>query len=89
MLTLATFFLPPNAMEKILIGVIDLLILSFYLIYFSIIIPPLGDHMPFIGISKIIIKYYVTIDYIDVFFYYQCFSTVTRSSWWRFPLFSL
>lgn len=49
LMTLATFLLSPNTTEKILIGVVDLLILSFYLIYFSIIIPRLGDHMPFIA----------------------------------------
>ena len=53
LLTIVSFFLPPNANEKILIGVINLLILSLYLLYFSAILPPMGDHMPFIGMFNL------------------------------------
>jgi len=56
LLTIVSFFLPPNATEKILIGVINLLILSLYLLYFSAILPPMGDHMPFIGMFNLKIK---------------------------------
>lgn len=53
LLTLVAFILPPNSIEKILIGLVDLLVLSIYLLYFSIILPPMGDHLPFIGICII------------------------------------
>ena len=83
-MTLATFLLSPNTTEKILIGVVDLLILSFYLIYFSIIIPRLGDHMPFIGrqknlliflhrlINKILITLNLLSNVLQLYFYYGC-----------------
>lgn len=50
-LTLVAFILPPNSTEKVLIGLVDLLILSVFLVYFSSLLPPMGDHMPHIGTS--------------------------------------
>ncbi|KAI9556764.1 hypothetical protein GHT06_016555 [Daphnia sinensis] len=47
-LTLVAFILPPNSTEKVLIGLVDLLILSVFLVYFSSLLPPMGDHMPHI-----------------------------------------
>lgn len=48
-LTLVTFALPPNSLEKVLIGSVNLLVLSIFLIYLSSLLPPMGDHMPLVG----------------------------------------
>ncbi|XP_046439059.1 acetylcholine receptor subunit alpha-like [Daphnia pulex] len=47
-LTLVTFALPPNSLEKVLIGSVNLLVLSIFLIYLSSLLPPMGDHMPLV-----------------------------------------
>ena len=88
LLTIVTFILPPNASEKIFIGLVDLIILSIYLIYFSILIPPMGDHIPFIGnfgffLSKISPFTSKTIFKQFRFIPTRLFWSVCRSSWQR------
>jgi hypothetical protein len=60
LLTLATFFLPPSSSGKITIGLLDLLILCLYLIYFAVTLPPTGSEAPLVGICISFSKNYST-----------------------------
>jgi len=65
LLTLATFFLPPKSSGKIVIGLINLLILCIYLIYFNKALPAPGNAVPlvviFVSASVILVGFSVLV----------------------------
>jgi hypothetical protein len=49
LLTLATFWLPPTAGEKILLNGCTTAIICIFLLYFSQKLPAMAGHTPFVG----------------------------------------
>lgn len=48
-LSLATFWLPPNSPEKMWTGLMDVLLICLYLLQLDALLPSLGDYSPHIG----------------------------------------
>lgn len=48
LVTLATFWLPPGAGEKVTIGCVNMILVTLFLLYFGNRLPAMGDHIPLV-----------------------------------------